>query len=87
MFANQYFSDFSQRIGLASLGATDAELKRLATIYWYTIEWGLCYDANGEKKVMGAGLMGSVIECEHSVSGKAELKPLDIELITTNEEY
>jgi len=36
---------------------------------------------------MGAGLMGSVIECEHSVSGKAELKPLDIELITTNEEY
>lgn len=42
MFAHQEFADFSQEIGLASLGASEVELKRLAAIYWFTIEFGMC---------------------------------------------
>ena len=42
MCASKEFADFSQLIGLASLGATDEELRKLATIYWYTVETGLC---------------------------------------------
>ena len=84
MFANEYFSDFSHKIGLASLGATDEEIKKLGTIYWYIIEWGMCYNKHGEKKVIGAGLMGSVIECEFSCSDKANVLPFDIDLILSD---
>lgn len=44
MFAHQEFADFSQEIGLASLGANEQDLKRLATIYWFTIEFGMCLE-------------------------------------------
>ena len=42
MFAHQDFADFSQQIGIASLGCSEEELLRLAALYWFTIEFGLC---------------------------------------------
>lgn len=44
MFAHKDFADFSQEIGLASLGCTESDLEKLAAIYWFTIEFGLCLE-------------------------------------------
>ena len=81
MFAHQDFADFSQEIGLASLGCSEIELKRLAALYWFTIEFGICIE-NGKKKAYGAGVMGSLTELAYCVSDKPTFLPLDPYVIT-----
>ena len=72
MFAHQEFADFSQEIGLASLGASEIELKRLAAIYWFTIEFGMCKQ-NGKHKAYGAGILSSVGELAYCVTDEPAL--------------
>ncbi len=80
MFAHPPFAEFSQVIGLASLGASEQELSRLAAVYWYTVEFGMCKE-DGDIKAYGAGILGSVDELKHCVSGKPQMLPLDMEEI------
>ena len=76
MFAHKDFSDFSQEIGLASLGASERELARLAAIYWFTIEFGMCKE-KGSLKAYGAGILSSVGELQYCLTDKPQYKPLD----------
>jgi len=67
LFAHPDFAEFSQTIGLASLGATDAQIDRLATLYWFTVEFGVLSTDAGYK-AYGAGILSSFGELEWACS-------------------
>jgi phenylalanine-4-hydroxylase len=76
MLAVPEFADLSQKIGEGSLKANDRQIEQLATLYWFTIEYGVLIEG-GEKRAYGAGLLSSFGELEHALSGEVELRPFD----------
>jgi len=53
--------------------------KKLATIYWFTVEFGICRE-NGEIKAYGAGILSSFGELEYCKSDKPKILPFQPEV-------
>lgn len=63
-FLDPKICEISQRLGILSLGATDAQVEMIGAIYWFTIEFGLCMEGKNVK-FYGAGPGGSFGEIHH----------------------
>ncbi len=79
MLAIPDFADLSQKIGEGSLSADDEQIEQLATLYWFTIEYGVLR-SDGGLRAYGAGLLSSFGELEHALSGSVEIRPFDPEV-------
>ncbi|KAF4522891.1 hypothetical protein B566_EDAN012945, partial [Ephemera danica] len=78
LLANPSFAQFSQELGLATLGASDEDL------YFFTVEFGICRQG-GELKIYGAGLLSSVAELQHALTTPEKILRFEPE-ITCKEE-
>ncbi len=76
MLAIPSFADLSQKIGEGSRTADDRRVEQLATLYWFTIEYGLLR-SDGGLRAYGAGLLSSYGELDHALSGRVEIRRFD----------
>jgi len=75
LFADKEFANFSQEIGLASLGASDSEITQLATCYWFSVEFGVIEEEG--RKIYGAGILSSADEIKNAIRPDIEIRPFD----------
>jgi phenylalanine-4-hydroxylase len=68
-------------IGRAAQKATPEQLEAIVRFYWFTVEFGLIREA-GEMKILGAGILSSIGETEHVLSGKVEVRPFSVAAVT-----
>lgn len=82
LLANMEFSNFLKGISDIALRHIDDEfaVEMMSRVYWWTVEFGLIREDH-EMKIYGAGLMSSIGEAKHSLSGKPAKNAFEIPML------
>ena len=71
MLAVEKWAELNILFGKADMRTKSEEsIKRLGTVYWFTLEFGICREGN-DIKAVGPGLLSSYGEMEHACTGGA----------------
>lgn len=82
LLSNQQYVNFFKGISDIALKYIEnaKAIELLGRIYWFTIEFGLIRE-NNELKIYGAGIISSLGETKHCLSGNAQHLPFDVTTI------
>lgn len=81
MHANPVFADFLQRFGARAAAADDdAEVERMARLFWFTVEFGLVREA-GAIKVYGSGLISSHGDAANALGPACDRRAFDVDAV------
>lgn len=82
LHADAVFADFLQTYGQAALHTNDPwHTKRLARLFWFTVEFGLIRE-DGRLKLYGSGLISSEGEGHHALESKdVDRRPFEMERV------
>jgi phenylalanine-4-hydroxylase len=84
MLTHPAFGDFYHMFGQAALRAEGEDRIRLERLHWFTVEFGLIQQADGNR-IFGAGILSSKNEAAHALSESVEVRPFDTHAVTTQD--
>lgn len=81
LHANPIFARFLQRFGEAAAHArNEEEEKRMARLFWFTVEFGLIREG-GQVKVYGSGLISSMGDAANALSDRCDRRPFSLDAV------
>ncbi|MEX2583571.1 MAG: phenylalanine 4-monooxygenase [Gemmatimonadota bacterium] len=81
LHADAVFADFLQGFGaVASLARSEEDLTRMARLFWFTVEFGLCRE-DGRTKVYGSGLISSAGDARNALGPACDRRPFSLDAV------
>ena len=81
LHADPVFADFLQRFGAVAASARDDEwVRRLARLFWFTVEFGLVREAGGVR-IYGSGLISSSGDAANALGDRCDRRPFTLDAV------
>ena len=77
MLTEPALADFYHLFGKSALHAEGVDRQSLERLHWFTVEFGLIKQDEGER-IFGAGILSSKDEVQHALSSKVEKVPFSV---------
>lgn len=79
LLTNPAFAQFTETYGKLGLAASKEDRVYLARLYWFTVEFGLLQNSQGERSIYGGGILSSPKETEYAFSDSSAVRePFDL---------
>jgi len=79
LLTNPAFARFTEVYGQLGLAASKEDRTYLARLYWFTVEFGLIQDQQGQRSLYGGGILSSPTETAYAYSSDVpERLPFDL---------
>lgn len=80
MLTEPAFADFYHLFGQSALNAEGEDRQSLERLHWFTVEFGLIEQDEGER-IFGAGILSSKDEVQHALSNQVEKVPFSVDAV------